>query len=52
MNEGYYMGVPIGLIAEISLMSPSAISKMMEMATEAAERREYERLKEKYDEVE
>ena len=49
MNEGYYMGVPIELIAEISLMSPSAISKMMELAIEHAEREQLRRLKEKYE---
>ena len=44
----YYMGVPISLIAAIRLMSPEAITKMMEMATEAAEREQLKRLQDKY----
>ena len=49
MNEGDYMGVPIGLIVAISSMSHSAVDKMMELAIEHAEREQLRRLKEKYE---
>lgn len=49
MREEYYMGVPISLIAEISTLSIAEINEFIVRAREAAERKEYERLKEKYE---